>query len=199
MAAGSKRLQLAGMVAAVTLGHLGLLASGAHHGADAGRGWQPRTAVEGQRMTAMPASAALWRTRTLPPEAATASIPLDSARATAARAQAPPPTPAPPAHSGTAAYLPRDLLTMGPRPLEPIVIAYPPEAHHPGKLNGRLAVYIDERGAVRRVEPLDNVLTGPVLDAARTAFLGARFMPGERQGQAVRTRLEVEVSFEAEL
>ena len=49
----------------------------------------------------------------------------------------------------------------------------------------------------RRVEALDSALVPAMVEAARSAFLSARFLPGERSGQAVRTRMEVEVDFDA--
>jgi hypothetical protein len=188
MATANHRLQLAGIVTAVTLGHLGLLAGGVHHHGHSGAGWQRSVAGVGLPMAMAPASTAIWQARTLH-TADVAPPPLLSTK---------PPPPSSMA-SGAGAYLPRHQLTAGPRPIEPVVIAYPPEVYHSGKLTSRLAVYIDEHGTVRRVEPLDDALTSPALDAARVAFLAARFQPGERKGQPVRARIEVEVNFEEEL
>lgn len=97
---------------------------------------------------------------------------------------------------GSGAFLPRHLLTKGPQPQEPVVITYPPELVLPGRVSGRLAILIDERGTVRRVEPLDADIPRAMVDAAQAAFMAVRFTPGMRHEKAVRSRIEVEVTFE---
>lgn len=98
---------------------------------------------------------------------------------------------------GTGAYLPRHLLTVGPHPEAPVIIGYPPDFTEEGQHTGQLALFIDEHGTVRRVEALDARLSDTLLAAARSAFLAARFRPGELSGQPVRARIEIEVTFEA--
>lgn len=61
----------------------------------------------------------------------------------------------------------------------------------------KLALYIDERGHVRRTEPIGERLEAAFERAANNAFLQARFKPGQLGPHVVRTRLIVEVAFEA--
>lgn len=99
---------------------------------------------------------------------------------------------------GTLAWLPRQALTQPPQALAPIVIDYPAGVHPPGPLvHMKLALYIDERGHVRRTEPIGERLEAAFERAANNAFLQARFTPGQLGPHVVRTRLVVEVAFEA--
>src|SRR3989344_5327252 len=79
--------------------------------------------------------------------------------------------------TGLDAYLSREAVDQGPQPV-------------------RLMLYIDENGAVRRVQVNSTELPAPFQEAARNAFLQARFVPGQRQGQAVKVRIDIEVSFD---
>lgn len=99
---------------------------------------------------------------------------------------------------GTLAWLPRQALTQPPQALAPIVIDYPAGVHPPGPLvHMKLALYIDERGHVRRTEPIGERLEAAFERAANNAFLQARFTPGQLGPHVVRTRLIVEVAFES--
>lgn len=94
-------------------------------------------------------------------------------------------------------YLPRSALSAGPRPLGAVVVNYPLGVRAGGdKLSMVLALYIDENGHVRRTEPQGERLEPAFEQAANDAFLQARFQPGELQGQAVKSRILIEVSFE---
>src|SRR5690606_12008610 len=65
---------------------------------------------------------------------------------------APPPTPSPlPAHGPGDGYLPRDQLSVGPRPHEPVKLPFPDELNTRTRHTGVLALFIDELGVVRRV------------------------------------------------
>lgn len=98
-------------------------------------------------------------------------------------------------------YARRDMLDRAPQALGIVQISYPPGVE-PGRVRtGRLTLFIDEAGTVRKVmlvSPADaqDALPAPFLEAAREAFLQARFAPGERQGTAVKSRIDVEVSFD---
>lgn len=105
---------------------------------------------------------------------------------------------------GPDTYLSRDAVDQGPQPVSLIQIPYP-EGVQPvvasngpsGQVHtGRLTLYIDENGAVRRVQVNSTELPEPFQEAARNAFLQARFVPGQRQGQAVKVRIDIEVSFD---
>jgi|GEM_PF-2102878 len=98
-------------------------------------------------------------------------------------------------------YARRDMLDRPPQALGIVQISYPPGVEPGSVRTGRLTLFIDEAGAVRKVmlvSPADarDALPAPFLEAAREAFLQAHFAPGERQGTAVKSRIDVEVSFD---
>lgn len=72
-------------------------------------------------------------------------------------------------------------------PLERLLIALPAE--------GRVALelWIDEHGAVDRGEIVAGDLPEAAAQAALAAFLGARFVPAQRQGAAVPSRMKIEL------
>ncbi|UUX96549.1 energy transducer TonB [Aquabacterium sp. J223] len=100
-----------------------------------------------------------------------------------------------------AAFLPRSLLSAGPVALDEVQLPWPEDAALGGAvglhLTGTLALFIDESGFVREVHAEDDSLPPVFREAARSAFLKARFRPGELDGRPVRSRLRVEVAFEA--
>jgi hypothetical protein len=99
------------------------------------------------------------------------------------------------------AFLPRSLLSVGPTALDEVRLPWPDGVTLDGAiglhLTGTLALFIDETGAVRDVQAEDDSLPAEFIGVARSAFLSARFRPGERDGRPVRSRLRVEVAFEA--
>lgn len=104
---------------------------------------------------------------------------------------------------GPDTYLNRSMVDAGPQPLGLIQVPYPEgEAKSPVAGNestgivGRLTLYIDEHGAVRRVQVHGGELPPPFEAAARNAFLQARFAPAQKQGQAVKVRIDIEVRFD---
>jgi hypothetical protein len=105
--------------------------------------------------------------------------------------QAPPPAPAP--SPAPDVYLPRNALSIAPRPQNIIDIAFPPGLSTPGQHEVTLALYIDENGHVREVKPLSHGFRQDLFDAARVAFLDARFSPGEVNGRAVKSFIRVTV------
>jgi periplasmic protein TonB len=60
--------------------------------------------------------------------------------------------------------------------------------------HARLELHIDEAGVVRRVDVID-ALSGLAAEAARLAFASARFVAARKDGQPVRSRIVVEVTF----
>ncbi|TDP81744.1 hypothetical protein EV672_107175 [Aquabacterium commune] len=98
-------------------------------------------------------------------------------------------------------YARRDMLDRPPQALGIVQIGYPAGVE-PGRVRtGRLTLFIDEAGAVRKVmvatpQNAEDALPAPFVEAAREAFLQARFAPGERQGMPVKSRIDVEVSFD---
>lgn len=93
-------------------------------------------------------------------------------------------------------YLDRRLVTEGPSPNTPVMIDYPADAPTAQSYTGRLRLFIDQHGVVRKVQGLPPHLPPPMLHAATSAFLAARFSPGKLNGADVRTKIEVEVSFD---
>jgi len=93
-------------------------------------------------------------------------------------------------------YLPRNELSLPPRPLSLIDIGFPPQEAVQERLEATLAVYIDELGQVRKVEAVRGELPPALLESARNAFLGAQFKAGEQQGRAVKSFIHVAVVFE---
>jgi periplasmic protein TonB len=94
-------------------------------------------------------------------------------------------------------YVPRPLLSVAPVATAPVVIAPPPATAEVGRRVGVLALYIDEQGRVRRIEAEPPLLPPAMEQAAREAFAAARFSPGEVDAHAVKSRIRVEVTFDA--
>lgn len=114
------------------------------------------------------------------------------------------PEPAPPAEALPApvappapdTYLPRSALSVAPQAQGMVDIAYPAPSMAFGRIDAAVALFIDEQGWVRKVEPLDNELPPVFIEAVRIAFQNTRFSPGQREGQAVKSRIHIAVTFE---
>ena len=139
-------------------------------------------------MSAMPASRGLL----LPRLAAALGTSLILAAATPPAGAALPSQP-----SSTYYYRTRDL-DVRPGILTRVEPAYPDTALARG-LSGKvvLRLYIDEKGAVERVETLSATPAGYFEASAESAFRAARFTPGRKANQAVKTLMDIEVTFEA--
>ncbi|HEX6706283.1 MAG TPA: energy transducer TonB [Albitalea sp.] len=145
--------------------------------------------------------------RSVPPVAATpqAAAPAPAARAPRPDKESPAPPPKesapalPTGEGGDEAYLPRSALTVGPAPRAAILVPYPSFEGDTGRYIARLTLFIDQTGQVRRVEIDDPSSLPPALQAAaRDTFMNAPFSPGQLDGQAVRSRVRIEVSFTSE-
>ncbi|HYA39180.1 MAG TPA: energy transducer TonB [Candidatus Methylomirabilis sp.] len=139
-------------------------------------------------MSATPASRGLLLPRLA--AALGASLILSAAAVPAAAA-------VPSVPSTTYYYRTRDL-DVRPGILTRVEPAYPDTALARG-LSGKvvLRLYIDEKGAVERVETLSAQPAGYFEASAEQAFRAARFTPGRKGKQAVKTQMVIEVSFEA--
>jgi periplasmic protein TonB len=154
----------------------------------------------------------------LPSSAASASLPSPPARlassaaaSTSAAALASPATRAPvvtdaaasdpwaPGNPAQGAYLPRPLLSVAPKVEVPVLISMPPGADDGARHVGVLSLFIDEQGRVRHVEAAAQLLPPAMEQAAREAFMAARFSPGQIAGRAVKSRINVEVAFDSEI
>lgn len=182
----------------VVLAHAALLPLGS----DLMRGWQrerlaprPPGAPVALQVRRVPASAAAAQ-----PQAAPAEVPAPAAREAASGPgpQSAPPAAPPPAEPPV--YVPRALLSVAPVARAPVLLQWPANWPFRRSYTAVLRLYLDEGGRVVRVEPDgEDRLPGPLFDSAREAFLAATFTPGQVQGQAVRSWMRVEVSFEADL
>ena len=95
-------------------------------------------------------------------------------------------------------FLPARLLDVVPRPIAEVALRYPEQAAEMN-LSGvvTLLLYIDELGVVTDVTVLAAEPPGYFEEAAVESFKGALFAPGQRNGRPVKSRIPVEVTFEA--
>jgi len=185
----------------------GLLAGptgpGAHASAPVKR--EPASAVTVRQLANLPMNSAQATavpakyTRTTAATSATSDAPTQ--HATSPQVQSPvvardaAPGEAPPRSAGLDDYLPRSMLTLAPTPAESVLIPFPPDVPQ-GRHVFILALYIDEAGLVREVRIEDGAQSSVLADAARNAFLAARFTPGQLDDRVVKSRIRVEVVFE---
>lgn len=94
-------------------------------------------------------------------------------------------------------YVPRRYLTIVPKATSDITVFYPETSDSVGKRTAILALFIDETGVVQRVRIEGPPLPSDMEEAARNAFLSARFTPGEQEGRIVKSLIRVEVTFES--
>lgn len=182
----------------VVLAHLALLGLG------------QGTLREGQRerLAARPVStpaAVKVRHLTSGPAAAPQAPALEEAVPAGGAASAPALPPEPPQAQALAApavepavYVPRALLSVAPVARVPVLLQWP--ANWPFKQSyvAVVKLYLDEQGRVERVEPDgETLLPGPLFESARQAFMAAEFTAGQLNGQAVKSWIRVEVSFES--
>jgi protein TonB len=99
--------------------------------------------------------------------------------------------------SSTYYYRTRDL-DVRPGIMTRVEPTYPDTALARG-LSGKvvLRLYLNEKGTVERVETLSAKPAGYFEASAERAFQAARFTPGRKGKQAVKTQMVIEVNFEA--
>jgi periplasmic protein TonB len=93
-------------------------------------------------------------------------------------------------------YYPRSMLSVPPSAADPVIIAYPAIANDAGYYRSELVLFIDETGRVTRVRVDGDVLPAALEASARDAFTNVRFRAGEVNGQAVKSKIRVEVVFD---
>lgn len=96
-------------------------------------------------------------------------------------------------------YLPRRELTAAPAPSHEVPLLWPPEGVPAGHYAEVLTLFIDETGQVRKVRVEGDGLPPLLKRQAQESFLGARFAPGQLHGQAVKSRIRIEVAFDADV
>jgi hypothetical protein len=112
------------------------------------------------------------------------------------RAQAPELSPVSDGGSGWQEYIPRPLLSEPPQARQSPFLEWPPFDGQQANYTAILALYIDENGMVQRIEVESDDLPQPLADAARRAFNGLQFAPGKLDGEAVKSLVRIEVSFD---
>ncbi len=95
-------------------------------------------------------------------------------------------------------YYPARRLDVLPRPVQEVPLRYPDSAAF-SDVSGTvtLLLLIDETGIVTDAQVLSADPPGYFEEAAAESFRGTLFVPGQREGRAVRSRLAVEVNFDA--
>lgn len=93
-------------------------------------------------------------------------------------------------------FFARGALDVGPSPAQPVLIDYPSVDAGSGTHVSELSLFIDENGRVVRIRVDGPPLPAAMEEAARVAFMGATFTPGQVDGLPVRSRIRVEVVFE---
>jgi periplasmic protein TonB len=94
-------------------------------------------------------------------------------------------------------YFPRALLSLVPSPIDPVQIDYPASVNDSSRHVSELTLFIDETGRVARVRVDGDALPPALEEAARAAFVNARFRAGESQGRIVKSRIRIEVVFDS--
>jgi len=120
----------------------------------------------------------------------------NNAAPSASDASTSPPIANPADPTGFDDYLPRPLLSVGPAASVPVLIDTPAGDFGVARHVGILSLFIDEDGVVRHVAGSDPLLPALLEQAAREAFMAARFTPGEVDGRPVKSRIRVEVVFD---
>lgn len=95
-------------------------------------------------------------------------------------------------------YLPRPMLTVAPVAQAPVDLLWPTDTSLIGSYTGILKLFIDEQGRVQRVVLDDDALPEALAEVAKRTFQSLVFSPAELDGQRVKSRIRVEVRFDAE-
>lgn len=94
-------------------------------------------------------------------------------------------------------YVPRRWLTVGPKPIAPILLPFPAGFQERARYTVVLNLYIEANGRVGRIEFVGVPLPELLERTARNAFKHARFTPGQVKGRIVKSLIQVEVDFDA--
>ena len=95
-----------------------------------------------------------------------------------------------------AVYYSARQLDVYPALLHPVKPEYP-ERHSQDRAGGkvRVTLLIDETGRVNEVSTAEAEPAGDFEDAVRRAFVSARFSPARKDGQAVKSRVLISVTY----
>jgi len=152
--------------------------------ATAARGWQPGSVPPALKPDALFATLRAARPLEAPPKRAPAPPPVQRAAQAGSVSGSALPKPY--------YYRPSEL-TERPAPLERIEPQFPPGAPDTGRL--KMRVYINEHGLVDAVDIIDAEPAGVFEEAAAQAFGAARFRPGHKDSNPVKSQISLEVRF----
>lgn len=176
--------------------HVLLLAwvAGSGAGRSSGQGAGPAQAVTARQLPLQPPV----RVPDLSAEPAAVREPATPAVVAAASAAASAASQASPEVFDERDYLPRRELSAAPTPYHEVPLLWPAEGVPAGHYAEVLTLFIDETGQVRKVRVDGDGLPPLLKRQAQESFMGARFAPGQQRGQAVKSRIRIEVAFDAE-
>ena len=86
-------------------------------------------------------------------------------------------------------------LTKGPQVVTFVNVEFENMAGYQGKGRVKLILWINEEGIVDLVTVENSDMPQRVDDYLRTAFMGAKFAPGEKDGNKVRSKMPIEVNY----
>ena len=95
-------------------------------------------------------------------------------------------------------YIRSNQLSVRPVRIGEILIPYPEGVEWRGISKAILSLFIDEEGAVVRVNVDKSELPFQFQEAATDVFARARFRPGEIDGRPVKSRISIEVTFDSD-
>ncbi|MDM4767710.1 hypothetical protein [Pelomonas sp. SE-A7] len=95
-------------------------------------------------------------------------------------------------------YLARRELSVAPALVVEVPLVWPAEGVLAGHYSEVATLFIDEAGLVRKVRFEGDGLPDLLQQQAREAFLGSRFSPGQLDGKPVKSRIRIQVAFDAE-
>lgn len=96
-------------------------------------------------------------------------------------------------------YVPRPQLSVVPVAQQTLILEWPEEGAPPaGRYRGVVSLFIDEQGVIQHVRFDDDGLPESLKDQARSALATIRYSPGKVKDQIVKSRLRLELVFEAD-
>lgn len=96
-------------------------------------------------------------------------------------------------------YVPRPKLSVVPVAQQALILEWPVDAPPPaGHYHGVASLYIDEQGIIQHIRFDDDGLPEVLRDQVRSALATVRYSPGQVKGRIVKSRIRLELSFEAD-
>lgn len=96
-------------------------------------------------------------------------------------------------------YVPRPQLSVVPVAQQMLILEWPEEGAPPaGRYRGVVSLFIDEQGVIQHVRFDDDGLPESLKEQTRAALATVRYSPGKVKDQIVKSRLRLELVFEAD-